>query len=275
MTEYRKLGILAGSGELPRRMAQACLARGREYFIVALRGFCDAALVEGLNHAWVDLGSIGATLKHLKSQGCDHVVMAGPIERPSLSSIKPDLRAAKLLPKLLKAKGDDALLSIIAQEFEKEGFAVVGIDDVLADIKSPAGVLGGHQPDEVGRADIARGVAVARALGALDIGQGVVVQQGFVLGVEAAEGTDALLARCADLKRDGAGGVLVKIAKPGQDRRVDLPTVGVNTVSGAIAAGLSGIAVEADGSLMVDRAAVIEAADAAGLFVVGVDPDDF
>jgi len=273
MTGARKLGIIAGSGDLPRRLAEACVAQGRGYFIIAVRTHCDEAEIEGLDHAWVDLGSIGTTLKHLKSESCQDVVMAGPIQRPSWSTIKPDLRAAKLLPKLMKAKGDDALLSIIVAEFEKEGFGVVGIDDVLSGLKPSAGALGDHQPDEQQRVDIKRGVEVARALGALDVGQAVVVQQGFVLGVEAAEGTDALLARCGALRREGAGGVLVKIAKPEQERRTDLPTIGVNTVTGAADAGLAGIAVEAGGSLIVDRDAVVEAANARGLFIVGIDPD--
>ena len=271
----RKLGIIAGSGDLPRRLAEACRDQGGDYFIIAMRGHCAEEVVSGLNHAWVDLGAIGTTLKKLKAEKCLDVVMAGPIARPSLSTIKPDLRAARLLPKLMKAKGDDALLSIIVTEFEKEGFGVVGIDDVLVDLKPPSGALGRHQPDELQASDIARGVAVARALGGLDVGQAVVVQQGHVLGVEAAEGTDALLSRCAGLRREGAGGVLVKIAKPAQERRTDLPTIGVKTIEGAFKAGLSGIAVEAGGSLIVDRDAVVAAADAQGLFVVGIDPDDY
>jgi len=275
MSTRRKLGIIAGSGDLPRRLAEACKDQGGDYFIIAMRGHCDEDVVADLDHAWVDLGAIGTTLKHLKAEACRDVVMAGPIARPSMSSIKPDLRAARLLPKLMKAKGDDALLSIIVSEFEKEGFGVVGIDDILADLKPASGALGRHQPDQSQLSDIARGVEVARALGALDVGQAVVVQQGHVLGVEAAEGTDALLGRCADLRRDGAGGVLVKIAKPDQERRTDLPTIGVTTVAAAHKAGLSGIAVEADGSLIVDREAVIEAADAEGIFVVGIDPDDY
>lgn len=275
MTGRRKLGIIAGSGELPRRLAQACIDQDSGYFIIAMRGHCDEDVVAGLDHAWVDLGAIGTTLKYLKGEDCRDVVMAGPIQRPSFSSLKLDLRAAKLLPKLMKVKGDDALLSLIVREFEKEGFGVVGIDDVLNDLKTPLGALGRHQPDDQQRGDIARGVEVAAALGGLDVGQAVVVQQGFVLGVEAAEGTDALLSRCAELCREGPGGVLVKLAKPGQERRTDLPTIGADTVDGAADAGLSGIAVEAGGSLIVDRAAVAEAADARGLFIVGINPDDY
>jgi DUF1009 family protein len=275
MTESRKLGIIAGRGELPRRLALACVDRGSGYFIIALRGHCEQVAVDGLDHAWVELGAIGATLKHLNAESCRDVVMAGPISRPSFSSMQLDWRGALLLPKLLTAKGDDAVLSILVGEFEKEGFGVVGIDDVLGDLKPPTGALGQHRPDDRQRADIARGVEVARALGGLDVGQAVVVQQGFVLGVEAAEGTDALLGRCRSLHREGPGGVLVKIAKPAQERRTDLPTIGADTVAAAAAAGLAGIAVEAGGSLIIDRQAVVDAADAQGLFIIGIDPDDF
>jgi DUF1009 family protein len=143
----------------------------------------------------------------------------------------------------------------------------------LAEALGPVGLLAGPAPDALALADIARGVAIARALGGVDVGQGCVVQQGIALAVEAAEGTDAMLARCAALARDGPGGVLVKLVKPGQDRRADLPTVGVETVRGAARAGLRGIAYEAGGTLLVDRAASCEAAGAAGLFLLGLDPD--
>ena len=122
-------------------------------------------------------------------------------------------------------------------------------------------------------ADIARAVAVARRLGEVDVGQGCVVQQGLVLAVEAIEGTDAMLARCGPLRREGLGGVLVKLVKPGQERRADLPTIGALTIRNAAAAGLRGVAFEAGGTLLAERAEAIALADAAGLFLLGFDPD--
>jgi len=157
-------------------------------------------------------------------------------------------------------------------ELESEGFHVVSVDSILADALAPAGPLGTLRPDAEAEADITLGVKAALALGALDIGQAVVVQQGLVLGVEAIEGTDALIERCATLSREGPGGVLVKGAKPGQERRADLPTVGPRTVTRAQAAGLRGIAVEAGATLLLDRDEMAATADRAGLFVIGVTP---
>ena len=268
----RKLGIIAGRGDWPRRLADACAGQGRDCFVIALNGFCEAELLSELDHVWVDLGAVGKTLKSLKQKGCEDVVMAGPIDRPSLSTIKPDMRALKLMPKLLKARGDDGLLSVLVEEFESEGFVVVGIDDVMENVLAEVGAMGRVQPNEMQLADIQRGVDVVKGLGDLDVGQATIVQQGFVLGVEAAEGTDALIDRCVDLQRPGSPALLVKMAKTHQDRRADLPTIGLRTIEAAVQSGLAGIAVEQNNVIIVERDAVIEAADEAGLFLYGVKP---
>jgi DUF1009 family protein len=193
------------------------------------------------------------------------------VRRPPIAELAPDLKGAAFLARIAgRALGDDGLLSAVVAEIEREGFRVVGADAIISDLLAPRGVLGRHQPDADAKGDIARGMDAARALGAADIGQAVVVQQGIVLGVEAAEGTDALIARCAALRLNGPGGVLVKTKKPQQERRADLPTIGVTTVLNAKAAGLRGIAVEAGHTLVIGLKDVIAAADAAGLFVVGV-----
>lgn len=268
----RTLGILAGKGELPARLIAACRASGRPFFVLAFEGQTDAALVEGVSHGWCRLGAAGTAFKLLREHGVQDLVMAGRMSRPSLAELRPDLRATRFFAKVgVKALGDDGLLSAVVKEIEIEGFKVVGVDAVLADLLAPAGLYTRTAPDDQAHADIKRGVQVARELGRLDVGQAVVVQQGLVLGVEAIEGTDALLARCGGLRREGPGGVLVKVSKPGQERRVDLPTIGVSTVTAAAAAGLRGIAVEAGRSLVVDRLAIAKEADTAGIFVIGVE----
>lgn len=268
-----RLGILAGGGDLPARLAQAARASGREPVLVAFEGHTEPATVEGVPHLWSRFGAAATILDFLRAQGVAELVFAGPVRRPSFSEIRPDWRAAKFLAKVgARALGDDGFLRAIARGLEEEGFRVVGIQDILRDLLAPAGNLGAVVPDAAAELDIARGVEVARALGALDVGQAAVVQQGLVLGVEGIEGTDALIARCGGLRRDGPGGVLVKVKKPQQDRRLDLPTIGVRTVEGAAAAGLRGIAIEAGGALLMDRAATIAAADGAGLFLVGIEP---
>ena len=266
--------MIAGGGPLPRHVVEACRTAGRDVFVVALHGITEPATADGAAHAWVRLGAVGQMLKVLREAGVADVVMAGPVPRPSLGSLGLDLRGFKLLAGAgAGALGDDRLLSLIVAELEGEGFRVVGVDDILAGLVMAAGSLGKFEPDASALADIAVGARAACRLGELDIGQAVVVQQGVVLGLEAIEGTDALLVRCGGLRRAGPGGVLVKLSKPRQERRADLPAIGVATVAGATAAGLRGIAVEAGRSLVIDRGAVARAADEAGLFVVGIQPD--
>ena len=267
-----KLGIVAGAGPLPGKLVEACRTRGRAVFVIAIEGEADAAALAGAPHARVRLGAAGRVVRLLHEQGCEDVVLAGPIERPPLSSLRPDRRGARILGRLIAARGgDDSLLAVVIEELEAEGFRVVGADEVLAELLAPAGCWGAHRPDSAALADIERGVAVIQGLGALDIGQATIVQQGRVLGVEAAEGTDRLIARCADLRlAAGPAGVLVKMAKPGQQRRADLPTIGPRTVEGAASTGLAGIAVEAGGALSPDRDEAVALADRLGLFLYGL-----
>lgn len=265
------LGILAGGGSLPARIAEAVRGQGRDVFVVAFEGHTDPATVAGLPHLWSRFGAAGSIIARLKQEGVGDLVFAGPVRRPSFTELLPDWYTTKFLAKVgTRALGDDGLLRSVAKQLEGEGFRVVGLHEFLTGLLTAPGPVGRLLPDEEAERDIARAVAVARAVGALDVGQGAVVQQGIVLAVEAVEGTDAMLERCAALRRPGPGGVLVKVAKPQQDRRIDLPTMGVTTVETAARAGLRGIAVEAGGSLLVDRAAVAEAADRLGLFVVGI-----
>ena len=266
------LGIIAGNGALPRRLVESCRAAGRPVFVLALEGAADQATVAGVPHAWCRPGAAAAGLDLLHANAVTELVLAGGVRRPSLAALRPDWRAAKFFARVgYRALGDDGLLSAIVKELEREGFRVIGAEELLAsDDLLPEGALGRCEPNAQVRADIEHGLRLARAIGVLDIGQAVVVQQGLVLGVEAAEGTDGLLRRCAGLRREGPGGVLVKAAKPGQERRVDRPTIGPQTLILAAAAGLQGIAGEAGMTIVVDRAEVVRAADLAGLFVVGI-----
>jgi UDP-2,3-diacylglucosamine hydrolase len=268
----RKLAILAGGGTLPARIAAAVRGQRREVFVVAFDGHTDPATVAGLPHLWSRFGAAGTIIRRLHDEGVDEVVFAGPVKRPSFTELLPDWWTTRFLARVgTRALGDDGLLRAVVRELEEEGFRVVGLHEVLKDLLTVAGPVGSLVPDAEAERDIARAAQVARALGALDVGQGAVVQQGLVLAVEAIEGTDAMLARCAGLARPGPGGVLVKVKKPNQDRRIDLPTMGVTTIEMAAAAGLRGVALEAGGSLLIDREAVADAADRLGLFVVGVD----
>ena len=274
------LGILAGGGDLPARIIQTCRETGRDFFVLAFEDQAAPGTVAGTPHAWVRLGAAGTAIDHLRRAGVEELVMAGAIRRPSLSALKPDLRAAGMLARMGAAAlrddgGDDGLLKALIGQLEGEGFRVVGAETIMPGLLASAGPYGAHAPSRQAAADIERGIIAARDLGARDLGQGAVVDRGRVLAVEAADGTDAMLARVAGERAGEAGGVLVKVRKPGQEARADLPAIGPATVAAAAKAGLDGIAVEAGGALVVDREAVVRAADAAGLFVVGVAvPED-
>ena len=206
--------------------------------------------------------------------GAQDVCFVGAVSRPGWRDLAPDLRMAWLLLREgLLRRGDDGAMRRMARIAEGLGFRVIGPHEIVGDLLSPAGFLTRHQPDRQALEDIRRGWQVAAALGRADAGQATVVQQGIVLAIEAAEGTDAMLRRAGDLRRRGAGGVLIKRVKPQQDRRLDLPTIGIRTVEAAAAAGLRGIAVSADATLLADGLAVAEAADRHGLFLVGYADD--
>ncbi len=270
------LGILAGGGTLPGRVAAAARAAGRGVFLVGLEGFAEPAVLAPFPHAPARIGAAGRILELLRLNACRDLVLVGPVRRPSLLDLRPDAEGTRLLARIGRAAfaGDDGLLAAVVRVLGEEGFRVIGAHEILTEVVGPKGLLSRTGPDAAALADIVRGMAVTRALGAADVGQGCVVQQGIVLAVEAIEGTDAMLARAATLRRPGPGGVLVKLVKPGQDRRADLPTIGVRTIHAAAGAGVRGVAFEAGGTILAEREAMVAAADAAGLFLLGVDPSD-
>jgi len=272
----RRLGIIAGGGALPGRVAAAAAAAGRAVFMVGIEGYAEPPVLAPYPHAFSRIGAAGRILEMLRAHACEDLVMVGTVRRPSFFDMRPDVEGARILTRIGRAifSGDDGLLAAVMRVLSEEGFRMLGMHEVLEEALAPAGNLTRLRPDQLALADIARGVAVVKALGGVDVGQGAVVQQGIVLAVEAVEGTDAMLARCVSLARSGPGGVLVKLAKPGQDRRADLPTIGPETVRGAAAAGLRGIAIEAGGTILAQRAETIASAEAAGLFIVGLDRSD-
>jgi hypothetical protein len=270
-----KLGIIAGGGALPARLADAAQDVGRDVFIVKLDGHANDVDLDAYPNVTVRLGAAAKILDAMRSQNCQDVVLAGKVARPSFSAMRPDWRAAKLLMKVgMKALGDDGLLRLVGEELEREGFRLLGAHEILTDLAVPVGVLGAVQPDDQALSDAKHGLAVARTLGQADVGQGCVVQQGLVLALEAIEGTDEMVRRSVNYRRDGVGGVLVKSAKPQQDTRLDLPAIGVTTIEEAHKAGLRGVALLAGGTMIIDRAATIARADALGLFVIGLTNPD-
>lgn len=273
----KKLGIIAGGGAIPKKLIECCQAQQRDYFVLAIEGNADKNLItEDIPHQWIRIGQAGTGFKKFHDEHVEEVVMIGTIRRPSLKDLVPDFRTAAFFAKIgMKAIGDDGILRAVVKEIESEGMIVRGIHEVMPEILVKKGILGKHKPDKQAWEDIKRGIEVALELGKLDVGQAVIVQQGLVLGVEGIEGTDELIRRCGDYKRKGDGGVLVKLRKPQQDMRIDLPTIGPRSVYRAKETGLKGIAVHAGNGLIVDEQEVIKAADAAGLFVIGIDPGEY
>lgn len=273
----RKLGIIAGGGTIPQMLINRCHEEGRPYFVLAIDGNADADFItEDIPHQWIRIGQAGTGFKRFSEEKVEDVVMIGTIKRPSFMELVPDLRTAAFFAKVgAKALGDDGILRALVNEIEKEGMHVCGVHEVMPELLIKKGVLGKHKPDKKALLDIKRGVEVAMELGRLDVGQSVIVQQGLVLGLEGIEGTDRLIKRCAEYKRKGDGGVLVKLRKPQQDMRIDLPTIGTFTIQNAKDSGLRGIAVHAGNGLIVDESEVIKLANKEGLFIIGINPADY
>jgi DUF1009 family protein len=271
------LGIIAGGGGLPTRIAEAVAASGRPVVVAVLDGHGDAQAYGAYPSRSFRWGLVAQLLVWLRAQGVRQLVLAGTVSRPSILSLRPDAAGVKLLARIGRAafSGDDSILRAVMKVLDEEGFEVLGAQEVLAGLLPPAALLAGAAPDALAQADIQRGIAVCRALGIADVGQCCVVQHGLVLAVEAIEGTDAMLARCGPLHREGPGGVLVKCVKPGQSRLADLPTIGPRTVDGAISAGLRGLAFEANGTILLEREATIARAAGAGMFLLAFDPAEY
>ncbi|HEU0083657.1 MAG TPA: UDP-2,3-diacylglucosamine diphosphatase LpxI [Bradyrhizobium sp.] len=272
------VGLVAAGGMLPFAVGDSLLARGISPVFFPLRGVCDPVQVRRFRHHWISIGQLGRLAKLLRAENCRDLVFIGALVRPALSEIRLDWKTIRAMPGVLKAfrGGDDHLLSSVGRILEQDGFRMVGVKDAAPDLLMPQGCLTRAVPNQDADADIAKGREVLRALSPFDIGQAAIVIDGHVLGVEDIEGTDGLLARVARLRAEGrirasAGrGVLVKAPKSGQDLRFDLPTLGPRTIEGAAAARLAGVAVIAGHTLVADPQAMIETADAAGLFVTGL-----
>ena len=272
------VGLIAGGGVLPFAVADSLLARGITPVLFALKGFCDPARVTRFRHHWVPVGQIGRLKSLMRDEKCRDLVFIGTLVRPALSEIRLDWGTLRAMRHILSAfrGGDDHLLTGIGRIFEEDGFRLLGIKDIAPDLLMPAGSLTRAVPDASAQADIVKGRDVLRALSPFDIGQATVVIDGHVVGVEDIEGTDGLLARVAHLRAQGrirakAGrGVLVKAPKSGQDLRFDMPTLGPQTITRAVEAGLAGVGIVAGNTIVAEPQQMVEAADAAGLFVTGL-----
>jgi DUF1009 family protein len=272
------LAIICGGGTLPFAVADAVLAGGREAVLFALTGVADSARVPRYRHEWLSMGQGGKLFARMRDYGCRDVVMIGSLTRPPLWKIRFGWQTLRLLPTIVSSVrgGDNHLLSTMERILARYGFRVVAAHEVAPELLVREGVMSRRKPRASDEVDIAQGFSLLRALGPFDVGQAVVVINRHVIAIEGVEGTDAMLARVADLRRAGrlnaphGVGVLIKAPKPDQDRRFDLPTIGPRTVEAAREAGLAGIAVAAGETLVAEPQQVVTTADRADLFVVGL-----
>lgn len=268
------VGIIAGGGPLPAQLADLLQRQGRSVFLVGLEGFAEAERLAPFPHVICRLAAVGTIFTALRKHQCRELILLGPIKRPAWRDLKPDAEGARLLMRLGHAifKGDDGLLAAVVCVLEEQGFVVRGAHEFLHDELGAEGALGCIQPDQQAYDDIERAAHVLRVMAPLDIGQGCVVQKGLVLAVEALEGTDRMLQRCCTLRQEGAGGVLLKMPKQGQEIRADMPALGVKTLYYAAEAGLRGVAFASGQTLLINQQHCIKEADRLGLFLYGYSP---
>jgi UDP-2,3-diacylglucosamine hydrolase len=272
------LAVICGGGSLPFAVADAAIRNGRRVVLIGLRGFAEAERIACYPHHWLAVGQAGRLFRLLESEGCHDLVFIGNLVRPTISQLRLDLAGLRLMLRFagMFRGGDSHIFRSVIAMVEERGVRVIGAHEIAPHILVPEGALGSRQPGAGDRSDIARGLEFLRVTGPFDVGQAVVIAENRIVCVEAAEGTDHMLARLADLRRSGGvrfasgTGVLVKAPKPGQDRRIDLPSIGPKTIESARAAGLNGIAVIADSTIVAEAEQVAELAERAKLFVVGV-----
>ena len=271
----KPIGILAGNGSLPGEIARAITAGGGSVQIVAINADVGDDL-SAFPIVHLGLGKIGAILKTFRDAGVQELIIVGGVARPDLTKLRPDWGLFANLPEVVRlvfSGGDDGVLRIVVRFFEAKGFTVVSPADLVPSLAVGAGSLTAATPSPADVADILLGSSIVKALGAYDIGQAVIVRDGELLAIEAAEGTDRMLARVAASRNVIEGekprGVLVKRPKPGQEMRIDLPAIGPATVTRVAEAGLAGIAVLAGQSLAAQRLQLIANARAANVFVYG------
>ena len=268
-----KLGLIAGNGRFPLLVLDAARGAGHDVTVVAIKEEALPAIAEAAARApvaavhWVSLGQLGKCISALKGAGVSQAVMAGQVKHTKLfAGIVPDMTLLGVLMRL-KARNTDALISGVADALRDHGIDLLDSTAFLTPLLAGEGVLTARAPTDDERVDLEFGYRMADALASLDVGQTVVVKSAAVVAVEAMEGTDAVIARAGQL--EGRGVRIIKVAKPNQDMRFDVPVVGVSTIEAMKAAGADALSVDAGKTLMIDGDAIVKVADAAGIAIVG------
>lgn len=263
-----KLGVIAAKGGLVQELLD-CITSKEDVFIVAIEGEANPELVSKFDHIWIKLGEVGKAVEAMQAASVKRIMFVGSLHKPDLLKIKVDWLGAKLLAKITKEKffGDNRLLSTVTNFLEGHDFTVIGVHEILKHLLVESGIFTKLKPDSQDKNDVELAIKVVKQLGDLDIGQAAIVQNGIILGVEAIEGTDSLIKRCGELKISKSGGVLAKFSKPNQELRMDLPTIGINTIKNMHKAGFKGIIIEAQRSILLDQLQVINYANEHNMFI--------
>jgi DUF1009 family protein len=268
-----KIGILAGKGLLPKLIYQGCLEKGLECVIVGISGQFSHELFPNVPFKIMPMHSVTNIINEFKANSVTHITLAGKVKRTNLGKLLFDKKGSQLFSLILKrGLQDNNILTSIITFLENEGFKIIPSNELASNITASTGSLGIISPDASAIRDIKNGIHILKGIANYDIGQALVIQSGLVLGVEAAEGTDALIKRCSTLQQLGQPpAILVKIAKPNQDKRIDLPCIGVNTIKNLAQANMRGLAVHAGHCILLDNSTIQKTADESGIFVYGIE----
>ena len=274
-----KLAIIAGGGDLPGKLINHLINTKQDFYVIGIIGHVRTDLLENVSHSLIRIGQAGLGISILKREKIKNIVMIGNVKLPSFLELRPDLRTfffflRVIIKSAFKFIGDNKILSNAASELEKEGFKIVGIDELLTDIIAPVGILGSVPMNKKLVEDVRIGIGAALELGRLDKGQAVIVKSGKIIMREDRRGTAELINRVKMLS-DSNNAILIKLKKPGQDTRLDLPTIGIETVKQASEAKFAGIVIQAGATIIVNRNSMIKEADKSGLFINSIELDEF
>ncbi len=270
-SEITKLGILAGSGNLPKHVIEACKSKGIKYCVIGFEDETDSGILAENAHTF-KVYAVSKIINKFKEEGVTHVTMAGRVKRADLTRLLLDIKGAKLLALIIKSGlADNSILMTVLNFIEREGFKIIPPESIASDVVMQKGYITKAKPNESAEKDIQQGLKILKGIAGFDVGQALAIQGGLTLGVEAAEGTDELIRRCGEVRQTGEEApILIKISKPNQDRRVDLPCIGPQTIENAFKYGFRGIAVEAGSTLILDQEETVDLANKYKIFIVGV-----
>jgi DUF1009 family protein len=264
------IAIFAGRGILPQMLIDDCQKKGRKFILFLLAGEKYEIDYSAFNPTTIAYGEVEKFLKILRDNEIKNMVFIGGVTKPNFSSLKVDKKGATLLAKIVANKilGDDSVLKTVMNFFEKEGLKFLAIDELLDCVVSKKSVLTSLQPDKENLEDIALGVKAIKSFSQFDVGQALIVAQKQIIAVEALEGTDSMIARCGSLSVDyKKNAVLIKMKKRNQSMKVDLPTIGLETIKNCVLSGIKGIAIQAGSTLLLQKDEVIKTANESGLFI--------